>query len=150
MNYRPLQHQKETTMSDSVRKVDYFSMAVSDKVGEGLKILSALAESGVNLLAFTGFPRGRRAQVDLIPEDTKKFNGAVKKAGLKMNPKKTGFLVQGDDRPGALVDVLKKLADAGMNVTAMDAVVAGEGHYGAILWVKPENVAKAAKLLGAK
>ena len=94
-------------MTDFVRKVDYFSVAVSDKAGEGVKILAALAEGGVNLLAFTGFPRGRKAQVDLIPEDSKKFNAVAKKAGWTMNPKKTGFLVQGDDRPGALLDHLK-------------------------------------------
>jgi len=137
-------------MTDSVRKVDYFSMTVSDKAGEGVKILAALAQGGVNLLAFTGFPRGRKAQVDLIPEDSKKLNAVAKKAGWTMNPKKTGFLVQGDDRPGALLVHLKILADAGVNVTAMDAVVASEGRFGAILWVKPENVGKTAKLLGAK
>lgn len=137
-------------MADTMRKVDYFSIQVSDKPGEGLRILTALADGGVNLLAFTGFPRGRRAQIDVMPEDTRKFNAVVKKAGLTVNPKKTGFLIQGEDRPGALVDALGKLAQAGINVTAMDAVTAGENRYGAIFWVKPDNVNKAAKLLGAK
>lgn len=137
-------------MADSVRKVDYFSMSVSNKAGEGLNVLSALAEAGVNLLAFSGFPRRQRAQLDFIPEDAKKFAAVVKKAGWPMNPKKTGFLLQGEDRAGVLLDSLKKLADADIKVTAMDAVTGGDGRYGALLWVKPENVAKAAKLLGAK
>lgn len=137
-------------MVDSVRKVDYFSMAISSKAGEGVKVLSVLADGGVNLLAFTGFPRGQRAQVDFIPEDAKKFVVVAKKAGWALNPKKTGFLLQGADRTGALLDGLQKLADGGIKVTAMDAVVGGDGRYGALLWVKPENVAKAAKLLGAK
>jgi hypothetical protein len=137
-------------MADSIRKVDYFSMTLPDRPGEGAKVLAALAEAGVGLLAFSGFPRGRRAQLDVVPEDTKKFNAAAKKAGWTVNPKKTGFVVQGEDRTGALVETVKKMADAGINVTAMDAVAAGEGRYGAIFWVKPENVSKAAKLLGAK
>jgi hypothetical protein len=37
-----------------------------------------------------------------------------------------------------------------VNITALDAVAAGEGRYGAILWVKPTDVRKAAKVLGAK
>ena len=41
------------------------------------------------------------------------------------------------------------LADVGINVTAIDAVGAGAGRYGAILWVKPRDVNKAAKTLGA-
>ena len=137
-------------MSDTVEKVDYFSISVSDKSGEGLKLLSVLAEAQVNLLAFTAFPRGRRAQVDFIPEDSKKFTAVAKKAKWEINAKKAAFLVQGEDRPGALAELLRPLAEAGINVTAMDAVVVGAGRYGAILWVKPENVAKAGKLLGVK
>lgn len=136
-------------MADTIRKVDYFSMDVADKAGEGIKALNALADAGVNLLAFSGFPRGRRAQMDFIPEDAKTFSAAAKKAGLKLNPKKSGFLIQGDDRVGALVDTLQKLAGKGINVTAVDAVTTGGGRYGAILWVKPANVSKTAKLLGA-
>jgi hypothetical protein len=44
---------------------------------------------------------------------------------------------------------MSKLADAGINITAIDAVAAGGGRYGAILWVKPAEVRKAAKALGA-
>jgi predicted amino acid-binding ACT domain protein len=63
--------------------------------------------------------------------------------------KKTGFIVQGDDRPGAIAELMQKLADAKINVTAIDGVSAGAGRYGAILWVKPQNVGKAAKVLQA-
>ena len=52
--------------------------------------------------------------------------------------------------PGAIAGIVAKLADAGVNITALDAVAAGAGRYGAILWVKPKDVAKAAKALGAK
>ena len=54
-------------MSDSLRKVDYFYVMMPNTSGQGAKILSALAEEGVNLLAFSGFPSGRRAQLDLLP-----------------------------------------------------------------------------------
>lgn len=86
----------------------------------------------------------------MVPEDSRQFRAAVKKAGLAFNPKKTGFLIQGKDRPGALAQILGKLAAAGINLTAVDGLSAGEGRWGAILWVKPEDVSKAAKLLGAK
>ncbi|MBU2498393.1 MAG: ACT domain-containing protein [Proteobacteria bacterium] len=66
-----------------------------------------------------------------------------------MRPKKTGFLVQGQDRTGAVAEVLKNLADAKINVTAVDAVSAGGGRWGAILWVKSKDVSKASKALKA-
>jgi hypothetical protein len=47
---------------------------------------------------------------------------------------KKGFLIQGTDQVGAVHRHLQKLADAGINVTAADAVSAGQGRYGMILW----------------
>lgn len=137
-------------MSDTVRRVHYFSIEVSNKPGEVFRVLSALVSAGVNLLACTGIPRGRRAQIDVVPEDSRRFRAAVKKAGLAFNPKKTGFLIQGEDRPGALAQNLGRLAAAGINLTAVDGLSAGQGRWGAILWVKPEDVSKVARLLGAK
>jgi hypothetical protein len=136
-------------MADTIKKIYYFSMDLADEPGEGARILKALSKAGVNLLAFTGFPRGRRAQIDLMPENAALFRKAVTRAKLKARPKKTGFLVQGKDRPGAVAEVAQKLADANINLTAMDAVSAGKGRYGAILWVKPKDVNKAVKVLKA-
>jgi len=136
-------------MADSIRKVAYFAMDVADKPGEAVRVLQALSQAGVNLLAFSGFPRRRRAQLDFIPEDAALFRKALTRAKLKVRPKKTGFLVQGQDRPGAVAEILKNLADAKINVTAVDAISAGGGRYGAILWVKAEDVSKASKALKA-
>lgn len=136
-------------MSDTVRKVDYFYVVVPDRPGEGAKVLSALAAEGINLLAFSGFPSARKGQLDLVPEDSAAFKLAAKKLKLKLSPRKSGFLLQGDDRVGAMSDTLDKLARAKINVIAMNAVSSGAGRYGAIFWVKPEAVSRAAKLLGA-
>jgi len=136
-------------MADSIRKVGYFAMDVADKPGEAVRVLQALSKGGVNLLVFSGFPCGRRAQLDLVPEDVALFRKALTRAKLKVRPKKTGFLVQGKDRRGAVAEVLQKLADAKINVTAVDAVSAGGGRYGAILWVKPKDVNKATRALKA-
>jgi len=136
-------------MADTVKRAQYFYTEVADKPGEGAKVLTMLKEAGVNLLAFSGFPKGRRAQIDFIPADPAVFRVAARKAKVKLVGPKTGFLIQGEDRVGALTEIMTKLAEAGINVTACDAVAAGAGQYGAILWVKPGDVQKAARVLGA-
>ncbi len=136
-------------MVDIVRKVAYFAMEVPNNPGEGARVLGALADAGVNLLAFSGFPSGRKAQLDFIPEDVDVFKNAIKAAKIKTRPRKFGFLVQGDDRKGAVADLLKIMADKKINVTAIDSVSAGAGRYAAILWVGTKDVNKAAKALGA-
>jgi hypothetical protein len=137
-------------MSNTLRRVDYFHVMVPNRAGQGAKIMSALAAEGVNLLAFSGFPSGGKAQLDLMPDDSAKLRKAAKKLGLKLSKRKTGFLYHGDDRVGAMNNILKKLADAKINVVAVDAVGSGKGRFGAIFWVRPNAVAKAAKTLGAK
>lgn len=135
---------------DNVRKADYFSLEVANKPGEGAMHLKALKDAGVNLLAFTGFPSGRKAQIDFIVEDAAALKAAAKKNKWKLSARKTVFLVQGDDRPGAIHEVIAKLADKKIGITALDAVSAGAGRYGAMFWVKPKDLAKASKALGLK
>lgn len=136
-------------MADTIQRVQYFYSELPNKPGEGARMLNALKEEGVNLLAFSGFPKGQRSQLDFVPTDLVAFKAAAKKAKLKVVGPKTGFLIQGDDRVGAVADILTKLAEAKINVTAADAVSAGVGRYGAILWVNPRDVKKAAEVLGA-
>jgi hypothetical protein len=146
----PLTTTEESVMSESLRKVDYFYVMVPNTAGQGAKIMNGLAAEGVNMLACSAFPSGRRAQFDLVPADSAKLKRAAKKLGLTLSAKKTGFLYQAKDKPGGLTAIADKLAAAKINVTALDAVTSGDGRFGAIFWVKPEAVAKAAKVLGAK
>ena len=135
-------------MSNMVRKVAYFALEVPNRAGEAARVLGILAEAGVNLLAFSGFPKGRKAQLDIIPEDVETFKKTAKIVKLKVRPQKFGFLIQGDDQTGALVKLLETLAEKKINITAIDAVAAGEDRFAAIFWVLPRDVNKAMKVLG--
>ena len=137
-------------MAARVRKLDYYSMKISNRPGAGAKLLAGIKAAGVNLLAFTGFPEGGGAQVDFIPEKAAAFRRAAKKAGLRLSKRKTVFLAQGDDRAGALTGILGKLWKARINLVALDAVTAGKRRYGAIFWVKKRDVARASRVLGAR
>jgi hypothetical protein len=135
---------------ETIRRVEYFYIQVPDKPGEGARALATLRQEGVNLLAYSGFPAGRKAQLDFVPADPAAFRQVAKKAKWKVKGPKRAFLITGEDRLGAAADLLERLAGAKVNVTAMDAVCSGEGRYGAILWVKPAAFNKAAKALGAE
>lgn len=135
-------------MSDTIRLVDYYYVQAPDKPGAAAAILRALQAAGVNLLAFSGFPSARRSQLDFVPADSAAFVKVAKSLKLKLSGRKSVFLLQGDDRVGALVDSLGKLADAKINVTAVDGITASAGQFGAIFWVKPKDLRRAAKALG--
>jgi len=136
-------------MADTVRQVDYFYVQVPHRAGEAAKALRTLKDAGVNLLAFSGFPEGRRAQLDFIPADPAASKSVAKANKWKVVGPKHGFLIQGDDRVGAIADVVGTLADAKINVTAIDAICA-DGRYGALCWVVARDVKRAAQVLGAQ
>jgi hypothetical protein len=143
-----LSRAKEGAMAETIQLADYFYIEAPDKPGEAARVLAQLKEASVNLLAFSGFPEGRRAQLDFIPADPATFKAVTKKNKWKLVGPKKCFLVHGEDCVGAVGDLLAKLADAKINITATDAVCAGAGEYGMILWVKPRDVKRAAKALG--
>ncbi len=137
-------------MADRVRKVNYCHVTVPGRTGSGAKVLGALRDAGVNMVGFSGFPSGAgRAQLDFVVEGVAGVRRVGAKNGWRVSPAKKAFLVQGQDRPGAVHAILRRLADTGVSVTAAEGVASGRGRYGMIVWVKPKDYGRAAKALKA-
>lgn len=138
-------------MSYSARKVNYCYVTVSNRAGIAVNMLDQLKTEGISLLAFSGFPvKGGKAQVDLVANNLSSIRRLAKKHGWKLSKSKKAFLVQGSDKVGAIAGPIARLANAKINIIAADAVAAGKGRYGMILWVKPKVYSRAARALKAR
>jgi hypothetical protein len=136
-------------MPETTRVVDYYYTTTADKPGEGARLLGVLRDARANLIALSAFPSKRKTQVDFVPSDAASFLATAKAAKIKLSRPKKVFLIQGDDRIGAIQEILAKLAAAKIGVTAIQGIAAGGGRFGAILWVDQKHVKKAATALGA-
>ena len=137
-------------MKDQAKRVEYFALTIDDRPGEGARITAELKKRGINLLAFHGFPTGTgKAQIDLVPEDIPGFMRAASDLGWKLGEKKVAFLIQGQDRVGAMAEIHDQLAQAKINLVAETGICAGGGRYGCILWVAPKDAETTATILGA-
>lgn len=137
-------------MAATVKEVEYYYALVADKPGEGRRLLEFLSERQVNLLGLTAFPLGDgRTQVDFFPEDPKLLKDAAEDANIALTGPKKAFLIQGDDRIGALYEFHLKLSNAGINVHASTGVVDGTGRFGYVIWVNPADYEKASAALKA-
>ncbi len=104
-------------MPDKLERIEYYYTIVEDKRGEGYWILEHFREKGVNLLNFTAFPIGSgKTQLDFLPEDAEAFKAAADEAHMNIVGPKRAFLLRGDDRPGAVVEIHRKLANADINI----------------------------------
>ena len=75
------------------------------------------------------------------------FRSAAKKLKIELGKKQTAFHITGEDHPGAVAEVLAKLAAKEINVYAVQALCAGNGRFGALVQVYQDDVKKVAKAL---
>jgi len=133
----------------NIKRIEYYDTAVEDKHGKGYWLLEHFRQKGVSLIAFTAFPLGNgKSQLDFVVENPETLKEAAAAAGQELNGPKRAFLIQGDDKVGAIVDCHQKLKSAGISVHAANGVSSGEGKFGYILWVSSEKYESAAMALG--
>jgi len=132
-----------------VIKAEYFYATVVDKPGEAYRVLSQLVKIGVNLLAFNAAPAGpMQTLLSIFPDSSSQMTRKAKKVGLELSGPYPAFLVQGDDELGAWADIHSVLYKAKINVSASNGVADGKGSYGFVIYVRPDDFERAAKILG--
>jgi len=126
----------------------YYSVVIPNKPGEANKVLDALKNAGVNLIALWAYPiKGKNSVMDIAAADPKACAKALKSIGLAAGAKKQAFHFDGEDRPGAVAETVGKLAAAGINCHAAQGICAGSGRYGLLVQVADEDFKKAKKVL---
>ena len=136
-------------MAISARRIDYFYVNARDDVGASYRLLSALAERGVSLLAFTAVPSGAdRTQFAIFPEDSTLLVAEAQAAQIPLEGPHPAFLVQGDDELGGLARVHQRLFESGVDVYASTGVSDGRGSFGYVIYVREDQFEHAAGALG--
>ena len=135
-------------MAFTIRRVEYYYANVRDELGAAYRLLSQLAELGVDLLAFTAVPSGPAlTQFTLVPTDTGKLLAQASVAGLPLDGPYHAFLVQGDDELGALANVHEQLVKAGVDIFASSGVSDGRGAFGYLVYVREDQFERATAAL---
>src|SRR5258708_22593774 len=116
-------------MPSTIRKVSYAYVTAASTPGEAARILDALRDAKVNLLAFSGFPLGRnKAQIDVVTDDLDAPKAVVRGQKWKLSRIKRAFLMQGTDEGGAAVGPLANIGAANINSVAAHSSAAAAGR----------------------
>jgi hypothetical protein len=130
-----------------ITKEIYFIIASDNAPGELARINATLMSERVDCSGIWGFPsHGLSAEITVLPRDANKFIATADRAGWRY---RQGFCfhLEGTDKTGAIVDILKQLADDKINLTAVDAM-AIEGKFACCLWVPEQELEHVAQVLG--
>jgi hypothetical protein len=136
-------------VSLQIRRVRYYTANVADRIGSAYQVLSELAKTDTNLLAFSCIPVGpSNLQVTLFPDEPEQLERRSNSMGMTLLPPQDAFLVQGDDKIGVLADVHRRLYDAKVDVYAANGVTDASGRFGYVIYVRPDDYERAAGILG--
>ncbi|MGI5819107.1 MAG: ACT domain-containing protein [Armatimonadota bacterium] len=132
-------------MGHSIRQVTAVVMQVEDKVGVLNRVLCVLRDSGVNMLAIASQRRQGTALM-AITEDADAVRKLASDQGVRLTTRQV-FLIEGDDRVGALCDITRAISEAGINIEDVAALSATR-RYAAVLTFADADLEAAGKALG--
>lgn len=136
-------------MSFTVGRISYFYVNVREELGTTYRVLSALSQRGVGLVAFTAVPSGpTRTQFALFPEDPNRLLAEARSAEIDLDGPYNALLVQGDDELGGLARIHERLFEADIDVYASSGVSDGRGAFGYVIYVRDDQFEDAAHALG--
>lgn len=123
-------------------KTKQFTIAIDNQPGAVAHIAKTLGEAKVNILSLLGTAQGAAGAVQLIAEDSRRAKKALD--GARISYQETPAEIYDlPNKPGALAQVLDKLAAKGINLNSIHATAAKGGKKAVIVYTA-EVAAKAA------
>jgi hypothetical protein len=95
------------------------TIELDEKVGSVATAAEALGKAGVNIEGICGFVVGGKGVGHVLVEDAGKARQALQTAGARVTGEQDALVLDIEDKPGALGKLTRKIADAGVNLSAV-------------------------------
>jgi hypothetical protein len=132
----------------TARRLEYFNVTMNVRADEAYEVLDSLAKLGANFTAINAVPVGPQStQLTLFPEDASMLQAIAKQANIPLLGPYPAVIVQGEDQPGVLAEIHKRLHEDHIQAFTSTAITDGKGRYGCILYLRPEDADRAVQAL---
>ena len=136
-------------MTLKYRKAEYYNIIVQGNIAEGARLLTTIADAGVDFLAYKAIPiEHNHTQFTLFAKDGSKMTAGAKTAGIQLDGPYSAVIITGEEKPGALAEIYRKLSQAGIQVEESSGIAHVNGGYGVVLYLKQEDCDKAMAIFG--
>ena len=136
-------------MAVEVKRVEYYNVTVHGHVAEASELLTTIADAGVDFLAYKAIPlEPKRTQFTLFPVDGSTMTAGAIRAGINLDGPYSAVMITGDEKPGALAEIYRRLLQAGIQVEESSGIAHINGGYGVVLHLKQEDCDGAMAALG--
>ena len=136
-------------MASTIRRIEYFYTNIKDQPGEAYHLLTRLEALGTQFHAFSAMPTGiHTTQWALFVDDARQFERLARQANITLDGPYSALLVQGDTKLAELADIHRRLFEGSVNVYASVGIADEQGKYDYVIYIRPEEFERAARLLG--
>ena len=133
-------------MSATWKAMPSFAFSLPNRPGELARFARELADAGINIVGLWGYAPGQdEPRLSCVPEDADAFKAFASKAGLDLEADHALYM-SGESTAGALVETLQAIAEAGINLDAIEAVGSGP-RFGCFIWASASDRERLQKLL---
>jgi hypothetical protein len=95
------------------------TIELDEKVGSVAAAAEALGKAGVNIEGICGFVVAGKGVGHVLVEDAGKARSALQTGGARVIGEQDALVLDIEDKPGALGKLTRKIADAGVSLTAV-------------------------------
>jgi hypothetical protein len=94
------------------------SVTLDDRPGTLAKATEAIAKAGINIEGYCAVPSGKEGKgtFRVVTKDPSSTRKALETAGFKVQEEREIAVLEAEDRPGFLAQILRRLAENELNV----------------------------------
>jgi hypothetical protein len=107
------------------------TVIIENRPGTLADLGEATGKAGVNIDGICGFPSEGKGVIHILVEDAATARAALEDAGLEVRDERDVVVAGIEDRPGYMGEVMRRCADAGVNVDLVYATWDGQAVVGA-------------------
>ena len=105
-------------MEEFMEQTKEFALTLDDRPGTLAKATDALAKAGINIEGYCAVPSGKdgKGTFRVVTSDPATTRKALETAGFKVQEERDVAIIDAEDRPGYLAQILRRLAENELNV----------------------------------
>ena len=92
------------------------TVILEDRPGTLADMGQALGKAGINIDGLCGFRCEGKGVIHLLVEDAAAARRALEEIGLEVSGERQVLILELEDRPGAIGDITRRIAKAGVNI----------------------------------
>ena len=92
------------------------TVVLEDRPGTLADMGEALGKAGINIEGCCGFHSEGKGVIHILVEDVMAARRELQQAGLEVRGEREVLVLEEEDRPGALGDITRRIAKAGVNI----------------------------------